>query len=190
MGDTDSILHCCNSDPYIQQCPGVVLYDDPSPSENIVKSYRWTSPAICCLPYLVKLQPVVIIFWVLNNYHSNYHLSNPPAAVPLNIHYIHQVSYCLPEFLNQNYLGSSLIFGKLPNNICMLRNTICYSWQINSWDSHKTVYFLVKSSQWLFPRTQNFLLCYARKFVVFVLLYTLSNFYRKRLAMPMNAMLL
>ena len=41
-------------------------------------------------------------------------------------HPTHPAPILSSEFLNQNYLGSSFIFGKLPNIICVRETKICF----------------------------------------------------------------
>ena len=94
----------------------------PQSSENWVK-FSSANLGICCLPYLVKISGCYHVLRLLNNLPSQTLTPDPLAH--------HPASILSSEFPNQNYLGSSFIFGKLQNIICV-RNKNLF-WLTNKW---------------------------------------------------------
>ena len=99
----------------------------PQSSENWVK-FSSLNLGICCLPYLVKISGCYHVLRLLNNLPSQ--LPNPRILTPDPLAH-HPAPILSSEFPNQNYLGSSFIFGKLQNIICV-RNKNLF-WLTNKW---------------------------------------------------------
>ena len=101
----------------------------PPTGENWVK-FSSLNLGICCLPYLVKISGCYHVLRLLNN--LPFARAGPKPSEPRTRPIRHHPAPILSsEFLNQNYLGSSFIFGKLPNIICV-RNKNLF-WLTNKW---------------------------------------------------------